>query len=150
MVKLNIGDKAPDFISKNQNGEEISLKSYKGKKVVLYFYPKDDTEACTNEACNLRDNYTDLRKAGYEIIGVSADNIKSHDKFVKKYNLPFHLLADEERVIQNKYGTYGEKLFFGKIVTGIIRTTFIINEKGKIEDIITKVNTKKHTEQILK
>lgn len=147
--KLKVGDAAPEFTIKNQAGKEISLKDYKGKKVVLYFYPKDDTPGCTAESCNLRDNYSSLKKKGYEIIGVSADDEKSHKKFATKFKLPFDILADTERDIIEKYGVWGEKMLFGRKYMGIIRTTFIINEKGKIEKIITDVETEDHTKQIL-
>jgi len=147
--KLKVGDKAPDFSIKNQDGKESSLSDYKGKKVILYFYPKDDTPGCTAESCNLRDNYSSLKKKGYEVIGVSADNEKSHAKFVKKFNLPFNILADTERDIIDKYGVWGEKMLFGRKYMGIIRTTFIIDEKGKIEKIIKDVETADHTRQIL-
>jgi peroxiredoxin Q/BCP len=147
--KLKVGDKAPDFTIANQDGKELSLKDFKGKKVVLYFYPKDDTETCTAESCNLRDNYSGLKKKGYEIIGVSADSVKSHKKFANKYKLPFTLLADTERNIIEAYGVWGEKMLFGRKYMGIIRTTFVIDEKGKIEKIITEVDAKNHTEQVL-
>ncbi|MGP8216011.1 MAG: thioredoxin-dependent thiol peroxidase [Bacteroidia bacterium] len=147
--KLKEGDKAPDFSVKNQDGKIFSLKDYKGKKVVLYFYPKDDTPGCTAESCNLRDNYSALKKKGYEVIGVSADNEKSHKKFADKFQLPFNILADTDRDIIEKYGVWGQKMMFGKKYMGIIRTTFIIDEAGKIEKIINDVETASHTEQIL-
>ncbi len=147
--KLKVGDKAPDFSIKNQDGKEYSLKDYAGKKVVLYFYPKDDTPGCTAESCNLRDNYSSLKKKGYEVIGVSVDNEKSHKKFAKKFDLPFNLLADIEKKMVNDYGVWGEKTLFGRKYMGIIRTTFIIDEKGKIEKIIGDVETGDHTAQVL-
>jgi peroxiredoxin Q/BCP len=147
--KLKVGDKAPDFSIKNQDGKEYSLKDYAGKKVVLYFYPKDDTPGCTAESCNLRDNYSSLKKKGYEVIGVSVDNEKSHKKFAKKFDLPFNLLADTEKKMVNDYGVWGEKTLFGRKYMGIIRTTFIIDEKGKIEKIIDDVETGDHTAQVL-
>jgi peroxiredoxin Q/BCP len=150
MTNLKPGDKAPDFNVKNQKGDYVRLSSFKGKKVVLYFYPKDDTSGCTAQSCNLRDNYSDLRAKGYEVIGVSNDGIKSHEKFVKKFDLPFDLAADTEKTIVNDYGVYGEKSMFGKKYMGIIRTTFIIDENGIIENIIDKVDTENHTEQVLK
>lgn len=149
MTKLKVGDKAPDFKIKNQNGDLIALSSFKGKKVVLYFYPKDDTSGCTAEACNLRDNYSEFQNKGYEIIGVSPDSEKSHANFMTKYNLPFTLLADTEKEIAQLYGVWGEKKMYGRAYMGIFRTTFIISETGLIEKIIEKVDTKEHTKQIL-
>lgn len=149
MTKLKEGDKAPEFTTADQDGKSVALANYKGKKVVLYFYPKDDTPGCTAESCNLRDNYSSLQKQGYEVLGVSADNEKSHRKFADKYKLPFRLLADTEKEIINKYGVWGEKKFLGRKYEGILRTTFIIDEKGLIEKIISDVETKKHTEQII-
>jgi peroxiredoxin Q/BCP len=147
--KLKEGDKAPDFSIENQDGKTFSLKDYKGKKVVLYFYPKDDTEGCTAESCNLRDNYSSLKKKGYEVIGISVDGVKSHKKFANKYKLPFNLLADTEKEVVEKYGVWGEKMMFGRKYMGIIRTTFIIDENGRIEKIINEVDTKNHTDQVL-
>lgn len=149
MVELKIGDQAPEFETENQNGEIIKLKDFRGKKVVLYFYPKDDTPGCTNQACNLRDNYELLQQKGYTVLGVSADKAAKHQKFIAKYDLPFDLLMDEDKVIMNQYGTWGLKKFMGREYEGILRTTFIIDEKGVIEDIISKVKTKDHTNQIL-
>jgi peroxiredoxin Q/BCP len=149
MNHLKEGDKAPDFSALDQNGKIVSLKDFKGKKLVLYFYPKDDTPGCTAEACDLRDNYSALQAAGYHVIGVSADAEKSHLKFVEKYQLPFTLLADVDKKICMDYGIWGEKKFMGKTYDGIHRTTFLISEKGIVEKIITKVETKKHTSQIL-
>ena len=146
---LKEGDKAPDFTTKNELGETVKLSDYRGKKIVLYFYPKDDTTGCTKESCNLRDNYSKFREKGYVILGVSNDNEKSHQKFIKKYNLPFNLLADTDKDVVNKYGVFGEKVLFGKPSEGIWRTTFIIDEKGIIEKVITEVDTENHTAQLL-
>jgi len=147
-TSLKEGDKAPDFLFVNSAGENISLKDLKGKKVILYFYPKDDTPGCTAESCNLRDNYSALKRKGYEVIGVSADNEKSHDKFKNKFQLPFRLIPDTEKEIIKSYDVWGKKTFLGKTYNGINRTTFVIDEKGKIEKIIRDVETKNHTEQI--
>jgi len=149
MSSLKIGDKAPDYKVKNQNGKEIQLKDFKGKKVVLFFYPKASTPGCTAEACNLRDNYKDLINKGMEVIGVSADTETSQLKFSTKNELPYNLLADTEKEIINAYGVWGPKKFMGKEYDGINRTTFVIDEKGMIENIITKVKTKEHTAQLL-
>jgi peroxiredoxin Q/BCP len=149
MSILKIGDQAPSINSTDQQGNKFNLESLKGKKVVLYFYPKDDTPGCTKEACNLRDNYNRFQKAGYEIVGVSADTQAKHQKFISKYDLPFKLLADEDKTVINDYNAWGPKKFMGKEYEGIIRKTFIIDEKGKIENIIEKVKTKEHTDQIL-
>ncbi|HHB79605.1 MAG TPA: thioredoxin-dependent thiol peroxidase [Saprospiraceae bacterium] len=148
MEKLKVGDKAPDFKGKNENGEIISLSDYKGKKLVLYFYPKDMTPGCTNQACNLRDEYSELKEAGYEILGVSPDPEARHQKFIEKYSLPFHLIADTDKEIANAYGVWGLKKFMGREYMGIKRTTFVI-ENGKITKIIDKVKTKDHAAQIL-
>jgi peroxiredoxin Q/BCP len=148
-MELNIGDKAPDFKAKDQDGKEIKLSDFKGKKVVLYFYPKDNTPGCTAQACNLRDNYEELQKQGYVVLGVSQDSEKSHQKFIEKQNLPFPLIADEDHTVHNLYGTWGEKKMYGKTYMGTLRTTFVIDGDGKIEDIIQKVKTKEHTAQIL-
>ena len=147
---LKIGDKAPDFEVSNQNNENTKLSDYKGKKVILYFYPKDNTPGCTAESCNLRDNYQELKAEGYEILGVSPDPVKSHQNFINKYELPFTLLADTEKDILQKYDVWKEKSMYGRKYMGTVRTTFIIDEEGKIERIIEKVNTKDHTNQILK
>jgi peroxiredoxin Q/BCP len=149
MTKLKRGDKAPSFSCIDENENLISLAEYKGKKLVLYFYPKDSTPGCTTEACNLRDNYKAMQKAGYEILGVSADTSKKHQKFIEKYNLPFHLLADVDRKVIEAYGVWGLKKFMGREYDGIHRTTFVIDEKGIIEDVIEKVVTKAHAEQIM-
>ena len=149
MMHLKEGDKAPDFQGVDQNEKTISLSDYKGKKLILYFYPKDDTPGCTAEACNLRDNFSVLKKEGFELLGVSPDDPKKHKKFIDKYSLPFPLIADTEKEILNAYGVWGPKKFMGREYDGVHRTTFVIDEAGKIEKIITKVNTKAHAEQIL-
>ncbi|MCD8092344.1 MAG: thioredoxin-dependent thiol peroxidase [Bacteroides sp.] len=148
---MQVGDKAPEVLGINEKGEEIRLSDYKGKKIVLYFYPKDMTSGCTAQACNLRDNYPDLRKAGYEVIGVSVDNEKSHQKFIEKNNLPFTLIADTDKKLVEQFGVWGEKSMYGRKYMGTFRTTFIINEEGVIERIITpkEVKTKEHAAQIL-
>ena len=148
-MKLQEGDQAPDFEVNDQNGQPVKLSDYKGKKVVLYFYPKDNTPGCTAEACNLRDNYSHLQKAGYEVLGVSTDNEKSHLKFIEKQELPFTLLADTEKHIHEKYGTWVEKQMYGRKYMGTARVTFLIDENGNIEKIIQKVKTKDHTAQII-
>ncbi|MCY7358555.1 MAG: thioredoxin-dependent thiol peroxidase [Rudanella sp.] len=150
MSKLSIGDVAPDFCTKDQNGQPLTLSDYRGKKVVLYFYPKDDTSGCTAQACDLRDNYADLRAAGYEVMGVSVDGEKSHQKFITKYELPFSLIADTDKQVVEAYGVWQEKSMYGRKYMGTARTTFLIDENGIITGIIDKVDTKKHTEQILK
>lgn len=149
MSKLNIGDKAPEINAVDQNGNQITLDQYKGKKLVLYFYPKDMTPGCTAQSCNLSDNYTLLQKNGYDVIGVSCDSIKRHQKFIEKYELPFNLISDEDQKVVNDYGVWQLKKFMGREYMGIARTTFIIDESGIIEDIIEKVNTKEHTNQII-
>jgi len=149
MMHLKIGDKAPELNVKDQDGIMHSLADYKGKKIVLYFYPKDATPGCTVQACNLRDNHNLLKKAGYSIIGVSADNENSHIKFIEKQNLNFPLLADTDKELIKRYGVWGEKKFMGKTYDGIHRTTFVIDENGIIENIITKVKTKDHAAQLL-
>lgn len=146
---LKEGDKAPDFGVVDQNGIVRHLSEFKGKKVILYFYPKDLTPGCTVESCNLRDNYSDLIKKGFEVVGVSADDEKKHNRFIEKYDLPFTLLADVDKKVINAYGVWGPKKFMGKTYDGIHRTTFVINEEGIIEKVIEKVKTKNHTEQIL-
>lgn len=148
MANLKAGDKAPEFIGKDQNGSTISLSNFKGKKIVLYFYPKDNTPGCTAEACNLRDNYDSFRRKGYELIGVSADPEKSHQNFIEKFKLPFPLISDTEKNIIKAYGVWGKKKFMGREFDGILRTTFIIDESGIIEKIISKVDTKNHSSQI--
>jgi peroxiredoxin Q/BCP len=148
---MNIGDKVPEVLGINENGEEIRMSQYKGKKLVLYFYPKDNTSGCTAEACSLRDNYTELRKQGYEVIGVSVDSSTSHRKFIDKYELPFPLIADTEKKLVESMGVWGEKSMYGRKYMGTFRTTFIINEEGIIERIILpkQVKTKEHSKQIL-
>ncbi|OWY19135.1 thioredoxin-dependent thiol peroxidase [Sphingobacteriales bacterium UPWRP_1] len=149
MTHLQEGAAAPVFTATDQSGNTVSLADLKGKKVVLYFYPKDDTPGCTAEACNLRDNYELLGVKGYVVIGVSPDSEKSHRKFADKFQLPFTLLADQNNAIANAYGVWGEKKFMGKTYMGIHRTTFLIDQNGMIEKVITKVDTKNHTEQII-
>lgn len=148
---MNIGDKAPEILGKDENGKEIRLSDYKGQKLVLYFYPKDNTSGCTAEACSLRDNYSELRKAGYEVVGVSVDDEKSHQKFIAKNELPFPLIADTEKTLVEQFGVWGEKSMYGRKYFGTIRTTFIIDENGVIEKIIgpKQIKTKIHASQIL-
>ena len=148
---LQIGMKAPEFTLLNQNGESVSLSDFRGKKVVLYFYPKDNTSGCTAEACSLRDNYTELRKQGYEVIGVSVDSSTSHRKFIDKYELPFPLIADTEKKLVESMGVWGEKSMYGRKYMGTFRTTFLINEEGIIEKVYSpkEIKTKTHGEQIL-
>jgi peroxiredoxin Q/BCP len=146
---LKIGAKAPAFKGINQHGETISLGKLKGKKVILYFYPKDSTPTCTVESCNLRDGYDDLVEYGFEVIGVSADDVKSHVKFADKNKLPFSLIADTNREIITAYEAWGEKSMYGKKYMGILRKTYVIDEKGKLEVIIEKVDSKNHVQQIL-
>ena len=150
MISLQKGDKAPDFNLNDQNGNAISLSAYRGSKVILYFYPKDNTPGCTAEACNLRDNYSELIAKGYKIVGVSPDSNASHQKFTEKYNLPFPLIPDPEKVLIRAYGVWGPKKFMGKTYDGVLRTTFVIDEQGIIQSVITQVDTKNHTDQILK
>jgi peroxiredoxin Q/BCP len=150
MKQLVEGIAAPDFSGINQKGETISLAGFKGKKLILYFYPKDDTPGCTAEACNLNDNYEFWISKGYEVVGISPDNEASHAKFVKKYSLKFNLVADTTKEILEAYGVWGEKVNYGKTYMGVIRTTFVINENGIIEKIFKKVDTKEHTDQIAK
>lgn len=147
--RLQEGDKAPDFKGKDQDGNSIALQDYKDKKVILYFYPKDDTSGCTAQSCNLRDNYEALIAKGFVVLGVSADDEQSHQKFIKKYNLPFPLIADTDKKIINDYDVWGQKTIFGKTMDGINRTTFVISETGKIEKVVRDVDTANHTEQIL-
>jgi peroxiredoxin Q/BCP len=146
---LQVGDQAPNFIGKDQTGQTIQLSDFTGKKLVLYFYPKDNTPGCTAQACNLRDNYTQLQQAGYEIVGTSADSEQSHQKFIEKQHLPFRLIADVDRKIHEQYGTWVQKSFLGKKYWGTARMSFIIDEQGKIEQIIDKVETSNHSAQIL-
>jgi peroxiredoxin Q/BCP len=149
-MSLEVGQKAPEFEAKIETGETIKLSDYLGKKVVLYFYPKDATPGCTAQACNLRDNYEALQKAGYIVLGISSDAEKSHVKFIEKQSLPFSLIADTDLKVHEAYGTWVEKSMYGRKYMGTARTTFIIDEKGIIAEIIEKVNTKDHTAQILK
>lgn len=149
MTKLKKGDKAPVFTGINQNGEEISLSNYEGKKVILYFYPKDNTPGCTAESCNLSDNYQMWLDKGFEVIGVSPDSVDSHRKFADKFGFQFNLIADTEKKILEAYGAWGEKKMYGKSYMGVLRTTFLIDETGTIEEVFEKVKTKDHTNQIL-
>jgi thioredoxin-dependent peroxiredoxin len=147
-MALAVGSKAPDFKTKDQEGKEVTLAALKGKKVVLYFYPKDMTPGCTAEACNLRDNYKALQKAGYEVLGISTDNEKSHKKFIEKEKLPFRLLADEDKSVHARYGTWVEKSMYGRKYMGTARVTYVIDESGMITEVIDKVDTKNHAAQI--
>ena len=149
MAVIKEGSKAPIFKAVDQDGKAISLADYKGKKVILYFYPKDDTPGCTAQACNLRDNYSLLLKKGYQVIGVSTDSVKSHKKFEEKFELPFPLVSDEDKKIVDKYNLWGEKKFMGRTYMGTTRTTFLIDETGKIVKIIAKPDTANHTEEVL-
>ncbi|MFV8839353.1 thioredoxin-dependent thiol peroxidase [Salinimicrobium soli] len=149
MTTLQAGDKAPQFSAKDQDGKTHSLEDYKGKKLVVFFYPKASTPGCTAEACNLRDNWKRFQENGYEILGVSADSAKRQQNFKDKYDLPFPLLADEDKEVINAFGVWGPKKFMGKEYDGIHRTTFVIDEKGNISDVISKVKTKEHADQIL-
>jgi thioredoxin-dependent peroxiredoxin len=149
MTTLKEGDKAPAFKSKDQNGNPVSLADYKGKKMVLYFYPEDDTPTCTVQACNLRDNFSLLKKQGFTVLGVSPDEEKKHKKFETKYNLPFTLITDPEHKIIDAYGVWGEKQMYGRTYMGLHRTTFLIDEKGIVKKIFLKPKSKQHTEEIL-
>ncbi len=146
---LKTGDKAPSFSAKDQSGNTVRLSNYKGKKVALYFYPHDNTPTCTVQACNLRDNYQLLLAAGYHVIGVSTDDEKSHQKFAEKYHLPFPLIADTKQKIVRKYGVWGEKKFMGRIFDGTHRTTFLIDEKGIISNILRKPKSRDHAAEIM-
>lgn len=148
-MSLEVGQKAPDFESKDQDDNPIRLSDFKGKKVVLYFYPKDNTPGCTTQACNLRDNYEALQDAGFIVLGISSDSGKSHKKFIEKHELPFPLIADEDKSVHEAYGTWVEKNMYGRKYMGTARTTFVIDEEGVIKEIISKVKTKEHTNQIL-
>jgi peroxiredoxin Q/BCP len=150
MIQLVEGIAAPNFSGINQNGETISLAGFKGKKLILYFYPKDNTPGCTAEACNLNDNYEYWISKGYEVVGVSPDSLTSHQKFAQKYGLKFNLIADTTKVILQAYGAWGEKVNYGKTYMGVIRTSYVINEEGVIEKIFKKVDTKEHSNQISK
>ncbi|HKI87629.1 MAG TPA: thioredoxin-dependent thiol peroxidase [Draconibacterium sp.] len=150
MTHLKVGDKAPAFEGINQEGKKVSLNDFSGKKLILYFYPKDNTPGCTAESCNLNENYDAWLKKGFEVVGVSPDGVKSHQKFRDKFGLKFNLIADTEKEILQAYGAWGEKSMYGKKYMGVLRTTFIINEQGVIQEIFEKVETKDHTNQILK
>lgn len=147
--RLNVGDKVPNFTAKDQDGNDISLEDYKGKKLVVFFYPKASTPGCTAEACNLSDNYKALQDAGYEILGVSADSQKRQTNFKNKYSFPYPLLADEDKTVINTFGVWGPKKFMGREYDGIHRTTFLIDEEGVVTEVIEKVKTKDHAAQIL-
>ena len=149
MSTLKVGDMAPSLSGVDQNNNEVSLARFAGKKLVLYFYPKDDTPGCTTESCNLRDNYKALLAQGYQVLGVSPDTVAKHQKFIAKYDLPFDLLADTEKEVCNRYGVWVEKSMYGRTYMGVARTTFILDEEGRVEEIISKVNTKDHAAQIL-
>ena len=149
MTHLKEGDKAPEFKGINQDEKELSLSDFKGKKLILYFYPKDNTPGCTAESCNLNENYDALTQAGFEVLGVSPDKIASHNKFIAKHNLSFNLIADTEKEILEAYGAWGMKKLYGREYMGVLRTTFVISEDGIIEKIFPKVKTKDHTNQIL-
>jgi peroxiredoxin Q/BCP len=148
-MKIEVGSKAPEISGVDQDGKAVSLADYKGKKLILYFYPKDLTPGCTTESCNFRDHYQDLTDKGFDVLGVSADDEKKHQKFIEKHELPFRLLADVDKKVINAYGVWGPKKFMGREYDGIHRTTFLINEEGNIQLIIPKVKTKESTEQIL-
>lgn len=149
MITLKAGDKAPEFEGKDQHGNLVKSSDLRGKKIVLYFYPKDNTPGCTAQSCNLRDNYEELQKQGYEVLGVSQDSEASHQKFIAKHELPFTLLVDTDHTIHNLFGTWGEKKMYGKTYMGTLRTTFVIDEEGTLTEVIEKVKTKDHTAQIL-
>lgn len=150
MVTLTEGQKAPAFTSKDQDGNKVSLSQFKGQKIVLYFYPEDNTPTCTEQACNLRDNFSALKKEGFVVLGISPDEVAKHKKFETKFKLPFTLLADPEHTIIDKYGVWGPKQMFGNRCVGLLRTTFLIDEKGVIRKIFLKPKSKQHTEEILK
>lgn len=146
---LKEGDKAPDFTLKNEKGEDVSLSDLRGDKLVLYFYPKDDTPGCTKEACSFRDGFSELEENGIKVFGVSTDSAASHQKFIQKYDLPFSLLVDENHEVADKYDSYGEKQFMGKTYTGVLRRTFLIDEEGKIKKIFDKVKVDEHADEVL-
>lgn len=152
LILMNVGDKIPAVLGLDQNGNEVKAADFAGRKIVLYFYPKDSTPGCTAEACSLRDNYAALQAQGYEVIGVSADSAASHQRFIEKQELPFRLIADTDKTLINAMGVWGEKNMYGKITMGLIRTTFLVNEEGVIEEIFSgrQIKTKTHAEQILK
>lgn len=149
MSKLKVGDRVPDFLSKDQDGTIIKLSDYKGQKLIVFFYPRANTPGCTAEACNLRDNYSALKAEGYELLGVSEDSSKKQSNFKNKYDLPFPLLADEDHTVINAFGVWGPKKFMGREFDGLIRTTFVIDEQGVVERVIEKVKTKNHAAQLL-
>lgn len=149
MTHLKVGDQAPDFTSINEDGNPVSLSDYKGKKVILFFYPKDDSPGCTKEACSIRDDYRSIQKAGYEVLGISPDKATKHRKFIDKYEFQYSLVADPDKKIIESFGLWGPKKFMGREVIGVHRTTFLIDTDGVIEEIITKVKTKDHAKQIL-
>ena len=149
MTNLNVGDIAPDFVALNEFGQSTSLSEFLGKKVILYFYPKDMTPGCTAESCNLGENYASLQEKGFVVLGVSPDSSKSHQKFIDKYNLPFSLIADEDKAVIKVFGVWGPKKFMGREYDGVHRTTFVVDEDGVIEKVFSKVKTKDHTKQIL-
>lgn len=146
---LEVGKKAPQFTLKDQSGKTVSLKDFLGKQIVLYFYPKDDTPGCTKEACNFRDDFSEIKKARAVILGVSADSVEKHKKFIDKYNLPFMLLSDEKKKVLEKYGVWQEKNMYGRKYMGIVRSTFIIDEKGKLKKIFPKVKVTNHNKEVL-
>lgn len=148
-MAIQTGDKVPDLLGFDQDGKEVKVSDYKGRKIALYFYPKDNTSGCTAEACSLRDGYDGLKKAGYEIIGVSKDSAKSHRGFIEKQNLPFRLIADTDTTLQQQFGVWAEKKMYGRTYMGTLRHTFLIDENGVIEKVIEKVDTKNHAQQIL-
>jgi thioredoxin-dependent peroxiredoxin len=147
---LQAGDKAPTFSGVDQDGKKVSLSDFKGQKVVLYFYPEDDTPTCTIQACNLRDNYALLKKNGFKVLGISPDDVKSHQKFREKFNLPFTLIADPEHKIIDKYGVWGLKNLYGREYMGLFRTTFVIDEKGVISKVFLRPKNKEHAQEIVK
>ena len=149
MTHLKIGDKAPDFKGTIENGQQVSLADFSGKKLVVFFYPADNTPTCTKEACNLRDNYRDFQKGGYEVLGVSPDSERKHVNFINKFELPYHLIADTDKEMLKAYGVWGPKKFMGREFIGVHRVTFVIDEEGIIENIIEKVKAKEHARQIL-
>ncbi|UBM59373.1 thioredoxin-dependent thiol peroxidase [Marinilongibacter aquaticus] len=148
-MSLKIGDKAPDFVTIDQNNREVKLSDYQGQKVLLYFYPKDNTPTCTTQACNIRDNFDAFKSKGIQVFGISVNGAKSHQNFIKKFDLPFDLLVDIDHEIQEKYGVWAEKTTFGKTYMGTLRTSFLIDENGHIEKIIDKVKSKEHSDQVL-
>lgn len=148
-MAIQTGDKVPDLLGLDQDGKEVKVSDYKGRKIALYFYPKDNTSGCTAEACSLRDGYDELKKAGYEIIGVSKDSAKSHRGFIEKQNLPFRLIADTDTTLQQQFGVWAEKKMYGRTYMGTLRHTFLIDENGVIEKVIEKVDTKNHAQKIL-